>query len=62
MTTDEVLAHYGNSKSAIATALNISPSAVSQWGERPPEKQQFRLEKITGGVLKADIADLKIAS
>lgn len=62
MTTDEVVKHFGNSKSAVAAALNISPSAVSQWGEQPPEKQQFRLEKITRGALKADVVHLPMAS
>ena len=56
MTTKEVINHFGSVK-AVGHFLNIEPTAVRLWGERPPKGRQFELELRTGGALKVD-ADL----
>ena len=38
----------------LASALSVSHSSVSQWGDVIPEKQALKLEKITNGKLKYD--------
>ena len=53
MLKQEVIAHFGSQR-AVAKALRISDSAVSQWKEIIPEKDAYRLEVITGGQLKYD--------
>lgn len=52
MTKDEAIKHFDGAP-ALAKALGIERQAVYQWG-KVPMKQQLRLEKITGGALKAD--------
>lgn len=52
MTKDDAINHFGGVP-ALATALGIQRQAVYQW-DKVPEKQQLRLEKITGGKLLAD--------
>lgn len=52
MKTKEVAAYFG-SKSKLAEALNISPSAVTMWGETVPESRQFQLQVLTHGQFKA---------
>lgn len=51
MLKKDVIDFYG-SKSAVARALNISPSAVTQWEDVVPEKQAYRIQILTGGRLK----------
>ncbi|MFC3875569.1 Cro/CI family transcriptional regulator [Neisseria musculi] len=51
MRTRNVIAFYGT-KIAVARALGISPSAVTQWQEMVPEKQAYRIQILTGGKLK----------
>lgn len=46
-------AHFG-SRTRLASALGISPAAVSQWGSIVPTLRQYQLERLTGGALKAD--------
>ena len=55
MTTAEVLQFYG-SKARTVEALAVTRQAVEQWMEkgRPPTMQQFRIQVLTGGQLKAD--------
>lgn len=45
---------YFKTKVRLAEELGISHSAVSQWGTLMPEKQAFKLDRITGGQLKYD--------
>ncbi|GKV89317.1 Cro/CI family transcriptional regulator [Pectobacterium carotovorum] len=51
MRKQDVIAHFGSGR-AVAKALGISDSAVSQWKELIPEKDAYRLELVTGGQLK----------
>ncbi len=53
MLKSDVLNYFGT-KTAIAHALQISASAVTQWKEVIPEKQAYRLELITKGALKVN--------
>ncbi|WP_082783689.1 Cro/CI family transcriptional regulator [Snodgrassella sp. CFCC 13594] len=53
MRKSDVITYYG-SGIAVARVLKISSSAVSQWALLIPEKQAYRLEKITQGQLKVD--------
>ncbi|OSI18398.1 hypothetical protein BV912_09900 [Neisseria dumasiana] len=51
MLTKDVIDFYGT-KIAVARALGISPSAVTQWKEIVPEKQAYRIQRMMGGKLK----------
>lgn len=62
MKTIDVIKHFNNSSQAVANALGISPSAVSQWGESPPRGRQFELEKLTNGALQVDEAPPRAAA
>ncbi len=53
MTTQDVL-DYFETQAAIAKALDISQSAVSQWGDRPPMLRQYQIQIVTQGGLRAD--------
>lgn len=44
---------YFGSKTKLAAALGISPSAVTMWGETVPESRQYQLQVLTKGKLKA---------
>lgn len=54
MTNDDVL-DYFETQAAIAKALNITQSAVSQWDDRPPMLRQYQLQILTQGKLRADV-------
>ena len=45
--------HYG-SLAAVARALGITRSAVTQWGRIVPEGMAYKLESITKGELQVD--------
>jgi DNA-binding transcriptional regulator YdaS (Cro superfamily) len=48
-----ILDHFGSAK-ALAEALNISQSAVSQWQDTGiPPTRAIEIEAITGGKIKA---------
>ena len=53
MYKNDVLKFYGTSI-AVAKALRISPSAITQWAEIIPEKQAYKLERLTKGALTYD--------
>jgi len=52
MNKSEAVAFFG-SQSALAKALGVSRSSVSEWGDVPIGRQ-FQLEVLTAGALKAD--------
>lgn len=56
MWKSDVLAHFQNSPSAVAAALEITTSAVSAWGEIVPEGSAYKLQVVTGGALQVDPA------
>lgn len=53
MLKENCINHFGT-QAALAKELNISSPAISVWGSVIPEKQAFRLQMITGGVLTYD--------
>lgn len=55
MRTAIAIKHYG-SQAALARALNITRSAVSQWGPIVPEGAAYKLQSLTDGKLKVDPA------
>lgn len=54
MKTAEAVSHFG-SKKKLADALDISPSAVTLWGEVIPRLRQFQIQMLTGGALAAEV-------
>ncbi|WP_421268588.1 Cro/CI family transcriptional regulator [Aeromonas veronii] len=50
----ELAVDYFGTKAAIADALGIKRSAVSQWGETIPQGRAYQIEVLTDGKLKAD--------
>ncbi|WP_354398281.1 Cro/CI family transcriptional regulator [Variovorax sp. OAS795] len=57
MRTKEAI-HHAGSAVALAARLNITPGAISQWGEYPPDARQLQLERVTLGALKAELGCL----
>ena len=60
MLTRDAIAHYGT-QTALAAALNITRSAVSQWGRTVPELRQYQIELLTRGRLRARTPGRKAA-
>jgi transcriptional repressor of cell division inhibition gene dicB len=58
MKTDQAAAHFG-SKTALARLLDVSPQAVSQWGDIIPINHALRLEKMSGKKLKLRLDDYR---
>jgi transcriptional repressor of cell division inhibition gene dicB len=56
MRKTEVLSHWNNNGAAVARAIGITKSAVSQWGDVIPEAMAYRVQEASGGVLKVDPA------
>ncbi|WP_110949519.1 Cro/CI family transcriptional regulator [Pseudomonas bohemica] len=54
MKTTQAVSHFG-SKKKLADALDISPSAVTLWGEVIPRLRQFQIQMLTGGALAAEV-------
>lgn len=53
MNMTDAVGHF-KTKTKLAEALGISPSAVSMWGETIPHIRQCQIQVITKGRLKAD--------
>ena len=51
MRKEDVITYFGN-PTQVAKYLGIYPAAVYQWGERVPEKQAARLDRMTDGELQ----------
>ena len=51
MKTNEAI-DYFTSKRQLAFALDISPQAISGWGEYPPVLRQYQIQDITKEELK----------
>ncbi|MCS6114488.1 Cro/CI family transcriptional regulator [Shewanella baltica] len=57
MKTKDAISHFGN-KLKLAKALNVSKSAISQWGDDVPELRAFQIERLTDGQLMATALQL----
>jgi transcriptional repressor of cell division inhibition gene dicB len=53
MRKEDVLKHFG-SVNAVASALGIKGSAVSQWGDDIPPLRAYEIERITNGALTVE--------
>jgi DNA-binding transcriptional regulator YdaS (Cro superfamily) len=53
MLKKDVVQHFGSQR-AIAKALGLSESAISQWRDVIPEKDAFKIEKMTSGALRLE--------
>ena len=53
MKIEEAVKYFG-SKTKLADALGIRPSAVTQWGDEIPAIRQFQIQVISKNKLKAD--------
>lgn len=58
MLTKDAVAHF-KGKSKLAAVLDISPAAISQWGEVVPKARQYQLQVLSNGALK--VADKRAA-
>ncbi|WP_426160503.1 Cro/CI family transcriptional regulator [Pseudomonas sp. DWR1-3-2b2] len=56
MNTHEVAEFFG-SKTKLAVALGIRPSAVTMWGETIPESRQYQIQVLSKGKFKATKKD-----
>lgn len=54
MNMTDAVGHF-KTKTRLAQALGISPSAVSMWGDAIPHVRQCQIQVITKGRLKADV-------
>jgi DNA-binding transcriptional regulator YdaS (Cro superfamily) len=55
MRKDDLIQHFGTSI-AVAKALGVTKSAVSQWGDIVPEGVAYKAQVVTGGILCVDTA------
>lgn len=53
MRTQDAISYF-TTAAALAERLGVTASAISQWGEHPPDARQLLLERITEGKLKAE--------
>lgn len=56
MRKTDVLKFWGNNGAAVARAIGVTKSAVSQWPRIIPEAMAYRVERATEGKLKVDPA------
>ncbi|MBD6945734.1 Cro/CI family transcriptional regulator [Vibrio parahaemolyticus] len=59
MKLNEAIKKVG-SKAEICRLLQVSASAVTQWGEDVPELRQYQLEVLTNGKLKSDFTKQRL--
>lgn len=50
----DVISHFGGTAQGAANALGITRSAVAQWKEIVPERIAWKVQFMTGGVLRVD--------
>lgn len=53
MKTQEAIAYAGSS-AALAELIGVTPAAITQWGDYPPDGRQLQIEKLTRKALKAE--------
>jgi len=54
MLTKDVISHFGDISKA-ARAIGCTRGAIYAWGEHPPRLRQYDIERITGGLLRAEL-------
>jgi len=60
MKTQTAIDHFG-SRTALAAAIGIDPSATHHWGEYVPELRQYQIQVVTKNKLKAEKPQKKAA-
>ena len=60
MLKETAIKHFG-SAAAVAKAIGRTPSAVTEWPDIVPEGMAYKIQVITGGLLRADPALYKAA-
>lgn len=50
---DQVVEHFGGTQMALAKALGVTHSAISQWEGVIPESRAFEIEVLSAGKFKA---------
>jgi transcriptional repressor of cell division inhibition gene dicB len=58
----DVIAHFGGSQIAVARALGITKSAISQWRTIIPLTKAIKLQAVTGGALLLDMSVYELPS
>lgn len=53
MDKNTVIKHFGSGQ-AVTKALGLSSGAVSLWGAEPPLLQQYRLARLSDGILRVN--------
>ena len=61
MKTKDAILYFG-SKSQLAKYLGLTKGAVSQWPDDVPELRAYQIERLTNGVLKADVPHNQLLS
>ncbi len=56
MRKDDLIRHFGTGV-AVAEALGVTKSAVSQWDDIIPEGMAYKAQVVTGGMLRVNPAD-----
>ena len=56
MLKTDVLAHFKGKQTAVAAAIGLTKSAVSQWPELIPLKSAIKLQAATHGALTLDMS------
>lgn len=54
MTKSDAVQYFDGSVTALAEALGIGKSAISNWGDYPPTGRQIQIQYITDGFLKCE--------
>lgn len=54
MTKDEAIKGLGGTQAALAEKLGMTQGSVALWGKYPPPLRQIQIERLSGGVLKAE--------
>lgn len=54
MTKSDAVQYFDSSVTALADALGIGKSAISNWGDYPPDGRQIQIHHMTDGFLKAE--------
>jgi hypothetical protein len=55
MLTKDAVKFYGNS-ARLARVLKIHRSAIQRWSKRVPLRRALKLQELSGGALKCDVA------
>ena len=61
MTKTDAINYFGG-VAKLAKAIDRTPQAISQWGEKIPDGMDYKIQVVTGGKLKVDRSANLVAS